>query len=288
MLDARLFNREQYSASFGSSDSYNLYDKPLFSGSSAAAAIYKPRGRDVDDEGFEVNAEEVDKAMRNDRFGLGVAGKGRGFEGTDTSEVRDGCVPSSSLSLVRGRSCTRADLALSRPQPGRLRARHGRPLRRRRVPRVGQGGRRGGREEARARHARGRQAEASAGRLGASGAAALCSPLFVFSLPRLVSHIAVCVCNCGSRSSRALVVVERISLDPLLRRRPTSACARLFVPSFLRSSLLFSSSSAAHAPRRRRLRKRRDTPHSTVPSALALPLSLPPHRRLSRALRHVM
>ncbi|KPV72312.1 uncharacterized protein RHOBADRAFT_46766 [Rhodotorula graminis WP1] len=92
MLDARLFNREQYSASFGSSDSYNLYDKPLFSGSSAAAAIYKPRGRDVDDEGFEVNAEEVDKAMRNDRFGLGVAGKGRGFEGTDTSEIRDGPV----------------------------------------------------------------------------------------------------------------------------------------------------------------------------------------------------
>ncbi|TNY20537.1 SKIP/SNW domain-containing protein [Rhodotorula diobovata] len=92
MLDARLFNREQYSASFGSSDSYNLYDKPLFSGSSAAAAIYKPRGRDVDEEGYEVNAEEVDKAMRNDRFGLGVAGKGRGFEGTDTSEIREGPV----------------------------------------------------------------------------------------------------------------------------------------------------------------------------------------------------
>ncbi|BGP49812.1 mRNA splicing protein [Rhodotorula kratochvilovae] len=92
MLDARLFNREQYSASFGSSDSYNLYDKPLFSGSSAAAAIYKPRGRDVDDEGYEVGSEEAEKAMRNDRFGLGVAGKGRGFEGTDTSEIRDGPV----------------------------------------------------------------------------------------------------------------------------------------------------------------------------------------------------
>lgn len=92
MLDARLFNREQYSASFGSEDSYNLYDKPLFSGSSAAAAIYKPRGRNVDDEGYEVDAQEVEKAMKNDRFGLGIAGKGRGFEGADTSEIREGCV----------------------------------------------------------------------------------------------------------------------------------------------------------------------------------------------------
>ncbi|KWU41039.1 hypothetical protein RHOSPDRAFT_30674 [Rhodotorula sp. JG-1b] len=92
MLDARLFNREQYSASFGDEDSYNLYDKPLFSGSSAAAAIYKPRGRNVDDEGYEVDQGEVEKAMRNDRFGLGVAGSGRGFEGADTSEVRDGPV----------------------------------------------------------------------------------------------------------------------------------------------------------------------------------------------------
>ncbi|GAA5977382.1 hypothetical protein JCM10908_004959 [Rhodotorula pacifica] len=92
MLDARLFNREQYSASFGDEDSYNLYDKPLFSGSSAAAAIYKPRGRNVDDEGYEVDQGEVEKAMRNDRFGLGVAGSGRGFEGADTSEIRDGPV----------------------------------------------------------------------------------------------------------------------------------------------------------------------------------------------------
>ncbi|GAA5930925.1 hypothetical protein JCM10213_003946 [Rhodosporidiobolus nylandii] len=92
MFDSRLFNREQYSASFGEDDSYNLYDKPLFSGSSAAAAIYKPRGKNVDDEGYEVNEEEVSKAMRNDRFGLGQAGKGRGFEGADTSEIREGPV----------------------------------------------------------------------------------------------------------------------------------------------------------------------------------------------------
>ncbi|GAA6019304.1 hypothetical protein JCM10207_001254 [Rhodosporidiobolus poonsookiae] len=92
MFDSRLFNREQLSSSFGDSDSYNLYDKPLFSGSSAAAAIYKPRGQNVDDEGYEVDGQEVERAMKNDRFGLGVAGKGRGFEGADTSEIREGPV----------------------------------------------------------------------------------------------------------------------------------------------------------------------------------------------------
>ncbi|GAA5884862.1 hypothetical protein JCM16303_005325 [Sporobolomyces ruberrimus] len=90
MLDSRLFNRESLSSSFGNSDSYNLYDKPLFSGSSAAAAIYKPRGKNVDDEGYELAEEEAAKAMKNDRFGLGVAG--RGFDGADTSEVREGPV----------------------------------------------------------------------------------------------------------------------------------------------------------------------------------------------------
>ncbi|GAA5856054.1 hypothetical protein JCM8547_002959 [Rhodosporidiobolus lusitaniae] len=91
MFDSRLFNREQLSSSFGDSDSYNLYDKPLFSGSSAAAAIYKPRGANVDDEGYEVGSEEVEKAMKNDRFGLGVAGS-RGFAGADSNEIREGPV----------------------------------------------------------------------------------------------------------------------------------------------------------------------------------------------------
>lgn len=91
MLDSRLFNQEQLAGSFADDDAYNLYDKPLFSGSSAAAAIYKPRGANVDDEGNDVNLEEgISRSMQNDRFGLGVAG--RGFEGTDTTEVRDGCV----------------------------------------------------------------------------------------------------------------------------------------------------------------------------------------------------
>lgn len=69
----------------GDEDSYHLYDKPLFAGSSAAAAIYKPMtssaGMD-DDAGAE---ESIKGAMRNDRFGLGVAG--RGFEGAAEQEV---------------------------------------------------------------------------------------------------------------------------------------------------------------------------------------------------------
>jgi SNW domain-containing protein 1 len=91
MMDSRLFNQESLAGSFGDDDSYGLYDKPLFSGSSAAAAIYKPRGANVDDEGNEVAVEEgISRSMQNDRFGLGVAG--RGFEGADNTEVRDGCV----------------------------------------------------------------------------------------------------------------------------------------------------------------------------------------------------
>lgn len=91
MLDSRLFNQEQLAGSFGDDDSYGLYDKPLFSGSSAAAAIYKPRGANIDDEGNDVNLEEgISRSMQNDRFGLGVAG--RGFEGSDMTEVRDGPV----------------------------------------------------------------------------------------------------------------------------------------------------------------------------------------------------
>jgi SNW domain-containing protein 1 len=95
MLDSRLFNQESLSSSFAADDSYSLYDKPLFSGSSAAAAIYKPRGANIDDDGNEIaegGEEAVREGMKNDRFGLGRAGAGRGFEGADSTEVRDGPV----------------------------------------------------------------------------------------------------------------------------------------------------------------------------------------------------
>ncbi|PVF99110.1 putative puff-specific nuclear protein Bx42 [Serendipita vermifera] len=94
MIDQRLFNRESLSNNFADDDAYNLYDKPLFHGSTAAAAIYKARGNFTqgNDESFGGGTEEgITKALDNDRFGLGTAGK-YGFEGTADQEVREGPV----------------------------------------------------------------------------------------------------------------------------------------------------------------------------------------------------
>jgi len=93
MLDSRLFNQESLSNSFGEDGSYNLYDRPLFHGSSAAAAIYKARGNiaEGNDESFGGGTEEgIGKALGNDRFGLGQARVG--FEGAQEQEVREGPV----------------------------------------------------------------------------------------------------------------------------------------------------------------------------------------------------
>ncbi|GLB34812.1 putative pre-mRNA-processing protein 45 [Lyophyllum shimeji] len=93
MLDSRLFNQESFSASFADEESYNLYDKPLFHGSTAAAAIYKARGNitEGNDELFGGGTDEgVTKALGNDRFGLGQARIG--FEGAAEQEVREGPV----------------------------------------------------------------------------------------------------------------------------------------------------------------------------------------------------
>lgn len=93
MLDSRLFNQESLSGSFAEEDSYNLYDRPLFHGSSAAAAIYKARGNitEGNEESFGGGTEEgIGKALDNDRFGLGRAQIG--FEGANDQEVREGPV----------------------------------------------------------------------------------------------------------------------------------------------------------------------------------------------------
>jgi SNW domain-containing protein 1 len=93
MLDSRLFNRESLSGSFADEESYSLYDKPLFHGSTATAAIYKSRGNitEGNDESYGGGTEEgIGKQLANDRFGLGVAQ--RGFEGADIQEVREGPV----------------------------------------------------------------------------------------------------------------------------------------------------------------------------------------------------
>ena len=92
MLDSRLFNRESLSTGFGAEDSYNMYDKPLFQGSSAAAAIYSSRGNNVgNDESFGGGTEEgIQAELSKDRFQLGNAT--RGFEGADATEARSGPV----------------------------------------------------------------------------------------------------------------------------------------------------------------------------------------------------
>lgn len=93
MLDSRLFNQESLSGTFGDEESYGLYDKPLFHGSSAAAAIYKARGNitEGDEERFGGGTEEgIGRALDNDRFGLGQAQIG--FEGAREQEVREGPV----------------------------------------------------------------------------------------------------------------------------------------------------------------------------------------------------
>lgn len=93
MLDSRLFNQESLAGHFGDEDSYNLYDRPLFHGSSAAAAIYKARGNisDGNQESFGGGTEEgIGEALGNDRFGLGQPRVG--FEGAQEQEVREGPV----------------------------------------------------------------------------------------------------------------------------------------------------------------------------------------------------
>jgi SNW domain-containing protein 1 len=93
MLDSRLFNQESLSNNFADDESYNLYDRPLFHGSSAAAAIYKARGNitEGNDESYGGGTEEgISRALDNDRFGLGRAQVG--FEGANEQEVREGPV----------------------------------------------------------------------------------------------------------------------------------------------------------------------------------------------------
>ncbi|KAJ7578474.1 SKIP/SNW domain-containing protein [Mycena floridula] len=93
MLDQRLFNQESLAGSFADEDSYNLYDRPLFHGSTAAAAIYKARGNitDGNEESFGGGTDDgIGKALGNDRFGLGQVRVG--FEGASDQEIREGPV----------------------------------------------------------------------------------------------------------------------------------------------------------------------------------------------------
>ncbi|WFD18463.1 mRNA splicing protein [Malassezia caprae] len=90
MTDARLFNREALSNTFGDEDSYNVYDKPLFQGSTAAAAIYNRPGQGGADDMFGGGTESgINEELNNDRFGMG---KTKGFSGSQNQQPRSGPV----------------------------------------------------------------------------------------------------------------------------------------------------------------------------------------------------
>ncbi|KAI9020396.1 SKIP/SNW domain-containing protein [Hyaloraphidium curvatum] len=84
MFDARLFNRSEGIGSglAGDDDGYNLYDKPLFAGSSASV-IYKPPKATSDRETYGgVDMDGVEKMVRS-------GAPARGFQGTEGSANAD-------------------------------------------------------------------------------------------------------------------------------------------------------------------------------------------------------
>ncbi|KAI9283605.1 SKIP/SNW domain-containing protein [Umbelopsis sp. AD052] len=87
MFDSRLFNQsEGISSGFrgGDDEAYTLYDKKLFAGGSSS--IYRPKmGADND----YANAEQLEEAIGQDKFGLG----NRGFKGTDGGQDVRGSGP---------------------------------------------------------------------------------------------------------------------------------------------------------------------------------------------------
>lgn len=90
-VDSRLFNQDKLNSTYGDEDSYNLYDKPLLQGSSAAQAIYSRPTQGGSDEAYGGGTAEgvSDELARNDRFGLG---RGKAFQGADYQEARSGPV----------------------------------------------------------------------------------------------------------------------------------------------------------------------------------------------------
>ncbi|KAJ1546383.1 mRNA splicing protein, partial [Cladochytrium tenue] len=91
MFDQRLFNQSSGLASgFGSDDAYALYDKPLFTGSSANA-IYRPRaggadgGQDPDGDSGGVPGVRTDRIERivDGAAGAGARAPHRGFKGAE-------------------------------------------------------------------------------------------------------------------------------------------------------------------------------------------------------------
>jgi len=83
MFDQRLFNQSQgISSGFGEEDSYNIYNKPLFQGSSAAQ-IYRPKKQN-DDEAYG-GEEDMKKLQDTSKFQ-----PDKGFSGAERSATSSG------------------------------------------------------------------------------------------------------------------------------------------------------------------------------------------------------
>ncbi|CAM6088958.1 unnamed protein product [Calypogeia fissa] len=82
MYDQRLFNQEQgMESGFAADDSYNVYDKGLFTSENAIGGLYRPR-KDADSEIY--GGEQLDKVLKTDRFRAD-----KGFSGATERESRD-------------------------------------------------------------------------------------------------------------------------------------------------------------------------------------------------------
>ncbi|KAJ3093320.1 SNW domain-containing protein 1, partial [Physocladia obscura] len=94
-FDQRLFNQSSgMSSGFGAEDTYNLYDKPLFSGSSAAA-IYRPK-KALDEHQDAIPGVRTDRIERIVDGASMSRGPHKGFQGTEGGSAggsgRDGPV----------------------------------------------------------------------------------------------------------------------------------------------------------------------------------------------------
>lgn len=85
MYDQRLFNQEKgMDSGFVTDDSYNIYDKGLFTAQPTLSTLYRPK-KDVDNDMYGGADEQLDKIMKTDRFKPDKA-----FAGTsERSSARD-------------------------------------------------------------------------------------------------------------------------------------------------------------------------------------------------------
>ncbi|KAH7404583.1 hypothetical protein KP509_15G032900 [Ceratopteris richardii] len=68
MYDQRLFNQDQgIQSGFATDDTYNIYDKGLFTTHSAMSSLYRPR-KDADTEVYGGADEQLEKVLKTDRF----------------------------------------------------------------------------------------------------------------------------------------------------------------------------------------------------------------------------